>query len=488
MTPMTPMTAMAPMPGMMVHQGSYCWWPSECHMQVASNTEDAVTAFARQLGIQPSEDAELGWIAENGLQAELPPRWTSCSDPNTGYTYFVDEDTQNSSWDHPLLAPLQRVVQLGRCYLQGPSENFFEGYKDMLWQEHKDQLDSWHGPFSDFAGRTYFVNTGTGVASGRDPRVEAQYLYELESAFLDTMAEVLPPPMPDTPGKHWRGEMWRTADGAEVLNLEGRAEPNSRPSTDGARPSSRRALTPRTPRDLGKVDHRSTFKEMCTAASMIGNILREEEEVQKIRLAKKFEARRRRKVLSAELHKRPSESEQERRAILGDAKLTPLPPGTELPTAKQLAIPLADTRPFGQELPGCLPDEEELEEDNVKTSSKAKRHAPRHLHLEEEPGSKTGGRGIAPPLGSPVFALPSQSASSLAAHNPPARGVPSPANKLAPPMFGKVTPPAHPAPLLPGTGTSSTSLSDGGEAVALPKAWKKIVERGEPVGLDVTLS
>lgn len=147
----------------------------------------------QQLGMHPAEQMKFGWIAEYGMKEEaLPPRWTLHVDPSSGHVYYVDRDSQKSSWENPLAPTLLRVLEVGRRFLQQPTDNFFEERKKELWHEHRLEIQRWCGPFKDGKGRPYFANTTTGVSSWRDPREETQYMFEMQSALLTTLQELLP--------------------------------------------------------------------------------------------------------------------------------------------------------------------------------------------------------------------------------------------------------------------------------------------------------
>jgi len=270
----------------------------------AASYYDPVASFMQQLGIDPSEEQTFGWIAELGLQSPLPPRWESCADPSTGCTYYVDTDKQTSSWENPWLPHLQRIIELGRLFLQNPADDgFFYEAKQILWQEHKEELDLWHGPFQNGAGQEYFVNSSSGTACARDPRADAQYVFELESSFLSSLEEVLAPqPLsPGTPGRNWgqqdgdqSGDMWRTEAGAEVLTLD--ADASLGDSIPSREQNTERALKRlATLKAIAHCDHHSTLQSMSQAAWWLRLACSEEEEVQRLRLTKLAKLKRSRR-------------------------------------------------------------------------------------------------------------------------------------------------------------------------------------------------
>lgn len=282
------------------HQHNFSQEYSQYCSQPQQGYHDPVASFMQQLGIDPLEEQYFGWIAELALQTPLPSRWESCQDPATGCTYYVDVDLQTSSWDSPLLPYLQRIVDLGRQFiLNCADEAFFIDAKSQLWQEQKDELDRWHGPFANNSGQQYYVNSASGTASVRDPRSDAQYVYELQSSFLSSLEEVLcpQPESPGTPGSHFgdslghedaslSGGMWRTAAGAEVLTID---------STDAAIKSqnTERALRRlATLKANARVDHRSTFRAMSETYGWLHTAWADEEEVQRLKLRKLAKLRR----------------------------------------------------------------------------------------------------------------------------------------------------------------------------------------------------
>lgn len=248
----------------------------------------AIAAFKQQLGIHFSEEAHFGWIAEVGLQSPLPPRWqwTAHSDAASGFVYYVDHDRQVSSWENPLVPFLRRVVEIGRNYLHCLSEGYFEEQKGSLWHEHKHELDRWHGPFTDDEGRPYYVNSTDGVSSWQDPRIDAQYIFELESGLLTSLEEVLPLPQPDTPGFGPDGEPARTQEGAEVLQLEKAPRNNRKKKTVEIG-----TLAQKT----AEMEHKTIMEQMSGVAERLRGMQLDEEEAQRLQLSRKVAARRHRR-------------------------------------------------------------------------------------------------------------------------------------------------------------------------------------------------
>lgn len=261
---------------------------------------DPVRAFMQQLGIDESEEHLLGWIAELGLQAPLPPRWESSSDPSTGCTYYVDTELQTSCWENPLLPYLQRIVDVGRRYGQGPLEGFFQDAQDQLWREQKEDLEKWHGPFSNASGAQYYVNSATGRSSSRDPRSEAQFVFELQGNFLNHLQDVFEQHREAAQevegagrggqaGEEDAAHFWRTAGGAEVLTLDDEAE-------QGAARAAAAAWRLAALRECQSADHTPALREMRLAADWLRSACLEEEEVQRLKVRRLAEARRQRKA------------------------------------------------------------------------------------------------------------------------------------------------------------------------------------------------
>ena len=74
-----------------------------------ANDDAAATEYARYLGIEPEEDAEMMWIAKEALTAEVPDGWTECNED--GQTFYFHEAEDRSSWEHPMDAHYKELVK-----------------------------------------------------------------------------------------------------------------------------------------------------------------------------------------------------------------------------------------------------------------------------------------------------------------------------------------------------------------------------------------
>lgn len=254
----------------------------------------AIAAFAAQLGIEADEEEEFLWIAEVGLQTSLPPRWKSELDVATGLAYYFDNDLQDSSWLNPLVPYLKQVVEVGRMYLLDPTVNFFEEQTRSLWHEHKQELDCWHGPFSDSEGNNYFVNSRDGISSWQDPRIGAQYIFELQSGLLSHLQKVLASSEQSTFVFDAIGQ--KREGGAEVLTLEpGSAGLGTHAPPSRGRQSKFSPSRSRNRMDLHSAEDRAlVLKEMGSAAERLHEALEDDQEAQRLQLTRKVEERRQR--------------------------------------------------------------------------------------------------------------------------------------------------------------------------------------------------
>lgn len=64
-------------------------------------TEKEVLEYADWLGMDLQEDADLLWIAKEGLKAPLPKAWKPCQVGEGGEIFYFNYETGESVWDHP---------------------------------------------------------------------------------------------------------------------------------------------------------------------------------------------------------------------------------------------------------------------------------------------------------------------------------------------------------------------------------------------------
>jgi len=274
---------------------------------------EALAIMMADLAIETWEEDEFGWIAEVALKTAMPPRWTARYDALTGATYFVDTDTQTSTWENPLAPHLARVVEIGRMHLQNPMEGMFEDQKQQLWSDHKVELSCWHGPIPDGEGNAYFVNSAEGVSSWQDPRISAQYIYDVQCSLLRHLQQILAVEDEECNAFLGGGTPWEAEDGAQVLNVEG-GSPVSRSGS----PVKKRSHLGSTgiERALQRPeDHTFTLQQMSSAADWLHDARQNEEEIQRLRLIRKVEERRMRKLgrkLSKAIHETVQGEEDER--------------------------------------------------------------------------------------------------------------------------------------------------------------------------------
>ena len=78
-----------------------------------------VLEYAIYIGIDPPAEAFLLWIAEDGIQAALPPNYTQHSD-DKGEVYYYNSDNKESSWEHPMDDHYRQLVVYWRdAYARG---------------------------------------------------------------------------------------------------------------------------------------------------------------------------------------------------------------------------------------------------------------------------------------------------------------------------------------------------------------------------------
>lgn len=295
------------------------WPPGTAQPQIQQF--QPLDAFMQELGIRPEEDVHFGWIAEYGLQSDvLAPSWSIHADPASGRFYYVDSRSSDTTWENPLAPCLRTIIDIGRQYLRAPRDGFFEEQKELLMDQHKRDLDSWHGPLEDAEGRQYFVNSSLGISSWHDPRQETQFFFDIESQVLETLQDTLyvfgPEDLPTFGYDCDRPEV--TESGAEILNFDEQKacsssksprspeSPRSPTSPGGTR------LTARTARGRApdQSEHKSMYDKMMKAADHLYFLQKDAEEAQELLIQRKVKERRRRKQLVEEAAENARKQEQ----------------------------------------------------------------------------------------------------------------------------------------------------------------------------------
>eukprot|EP00996_Jenningsia_fusiforme_P000774 NODE_16_length_4662_cov_11.604379_g13_i0.p1 GENE.NODE_16_length_4662_cov_11.604379_g13_i0~~NODE_16_length_4662_cov_11.604379_g13_i0.p1 ORF type:complete len:1409 (-),score=337.43 NODE_16_length_4662_cov_11.604379_g13_i0:361-4587(-) len=73
-------------------------------------SEAEILDYARWLGMEQHEHADLLWIARDGLRAPLPENWRPCK-TESDEVYYFNFATGESLWDHPLDEHFKQVLQ-----------------------------------------------------------------------------------------------------------------------------------------------------------------------------------------------------------------------------------------------------------------------------------------------------------------------------------------------------------------------------------------
>ena len=95
-----------------------------------ADDDAAATEYARYLGIEPGEDAEMMWIAKEALTAEVPDGWTECNED--GQTFYFHEAEDRSSWEHPMDAHYKELVKETRRSSLPQEQDSSFGYNSMM--------------------------------------------------------------------------------------------------------------------------------------------------------------------------------------------------------------------------------------------------------------------------------------------------------------------------------------------------------------------
>ncbi|XP_023226032.1 interaptin-like isoform X2 [Centruroides sculpturatus] len=80
---------------------------------VTDISDEDVTIYAQQLGIDVLNEKHLFWIARKGLETPLPKPWCPVEDEK-GRIYYYNYETDNSSWEHPADSYFREIVKQER--------------------------------------------------------------------------------------------------------------------------------------------------------------------------------------------------------------------------------------------------------------------------------------------------------------------------------------------------------------------------------------
>eukprot|EP01059_Diplonema_ambulator_P000444 TRINITY_DN10376_c0_g1_i2.p1 TRINITY_DN10376_c0_g1~~TRINITY_DN10376_c0_g1_i2.p1 ORF type:complete len:181 (+),score=25.34 TRINITY_DN10376_c0_g1_i2:32-544(+) len=85
-------------------------------------TESDIKDYATYLGIDRATEADLYWIAEEGVRARLPEGWKPCS-TRKGQVYYFNTVTGQSSWTHPKDTEFKELLEAERLKKQAAHHN-----------------------------------------------------------------------------------------------------------------------------------------------------------------------------------------------------------------------------------------------------------------------------------------------------------------------------------------------------------------------------
>ncbi|XP_030569641.1 centrosomal protein of 164 kDa [Drosophila novamexicana] len=77
-------------------------------------SSEEINDYASLIGIEPSKEPHLLYLAKEGLMAALPPEWKICYSEEKSGHYYYNTRTKQSQWDHPLDAVYRELVEQTR--------------------------------------------------------------------------------------------------------------------------------------------------------------------------------------------------------------------------------------------------------------------------------------------------------------------------------------------------------------------------------------
>lgn len=148
----------------------------KCREKGLEPTKPELIAYARYLGIDPINDGDLMWIADEALSAPLPAEWTEHHD-SAERVFYYNVQTAASSWTHPL-EQLHRdtyksIVQFrnGGQSKEDQArelENWRRRCEDSEREAHKE-LQAWTEHVDD-QGTKFYYNSALQRSVWTDPR------------------------------------------------------------------------------------------------------------------------------------------------------------------------------------------------------------------------------------------------------------------------------------------------------------------------------
>mmetsp|Transcript_56815 Transcript_56815/g.122852 ORF Transcript_56815/g.122852 Transcript_56815/m.122852 type:complete len:343 (+) Transcript_56815:74-1102(+) len=148
-----------------------------------------IRAYAKSIGIDVDVNADLLWVVQEALVADLPRNWTEHEDEE-GRIYFFNEVTQESSWLHPMDLLYKEVVELVKAVkAERPtaSETRFNeairGHLELVRERAAEQLKGWSGPYACDSGQYYYYQPQN-VSVWDDPVKQWQHELALRSYIL----------------------------------------------------------------------------------------------------------------------------------------------------------------------------------------------------------------------------------------------------------------------------------------------------------------
>lgn len=146
--------------------------------------------FVKSLGIDPIKECEMLWLAEEALNADLPPDWESRKDAE-GRPHFHNTASGVSSWQHPMDSFFKQMVQYWR---QAHSAGGFWVVDDELGQSEENvrrDLDEWMELF-DENRQKFFHNRRTQESRFDDPRIGVQHDLYARASMVARMKQKAP--------------------------------------------------------------------------------------------------------------------------------------------------------------------------------------------------------------------------------------------------------------------------------------------------------